>query len=321
MGEPMKRERMAFDPDEHATEMSGHTRRVAVMDGEGPVGSTSVYDDDAKSTTFSGRYALPVSVFDRPKPTDDWCSKCGEQGRIHDNGMCTRCSVVETDASVDFGWTDRCDHSAERRKPGCACDPSVVNIRHRMRWLQDQHRILPHDVLYEIRTAYENLTATQDRCNALLAERRNGPGAIRVKRLTSTAIIPKRAHDGDSGLDLHADIDAPVHIMAGTTRLIPTGISVAIPKGYEGQVRPRSGLAVKQSAAAFFGTVDSQYRGDVGVILHAHGPHSITVKPGDRIGQLCVCPIVLCDLVEVIHLDATDRGSSGFGSSGIGAKP
>ena len=248
------------------------------VDARGPVACTDLYDDAAKTTTVIGAYSLP-------KPTDDWCRKCGQQaGDLDADGHCLGCRVWTTPATVTVDAT------------GFA---AVITERDR---------------------AHKQVDELQCRLGSMLKERRNGPGAIRVKRLTATAIIPKRAHDGDSGLDLHADIDAPIHIMAGTTRLIPTGIAVAIPKGYEGQVRPRSGLAVKQSAAAFLGTIDSAYRGDVGVILHAHGPNSITVKPGDRIGQLVVAPVVLCDLVEVNDLDETGRGANGFGSSGVEAK-
>jgi dUTP pyrophosphatase len=244
--------------------------------------------DDRATTTipFTNHRGepCPVEVFDaaprQVKPTDDWCVDCGRQ-------------------TPHAGMSDAVCEQCRAWRSG-APQTSIQQP--------------------ELQALRDNLRATQERCTAMLMERRNGPGAIRAKRLTATAILPKRAHPTDSGLDLHADIDAPVHIMAGTTRLIPTGIAVAIPPGYEGQVRPRSGLAVRSSAAAFLGTIDSAYRGAVGVIMHAHGPHSITVKPGDRIGQLVIAPVVLADLVEVDVLDETERGESGFGSTGTGAR-
>lgn len=173
----------------------------------------------------------------------------------------------------------------------------------------------------EVAALRDNLTATQERCNNLLREKRNGPGAIRVKRLTATAKIPTRAHDGDSGLDLHADITTPLTIRAGDRAAISTGIAVSVPKGYEAQVRPRSGLARKHGVATFLGTIDAGYIGDIGVTLLNSGRESFTVRPGDRIAQLVVMPVVLCDLVEVDDLEETERGAAGFGSTGVGAKP
>lgn len=162
----------------------------------------------------------------------------------------------------------------------------------------------------------DNLQATQDRCNALLTEKRNGPGAICVRRLRTAAKLPERAHDGDSGLDLCACIDASTTIPAGGRATIPTGIAFAVPKGFEAQVRPRSGLARDHGIMAVFGTCDSPYRGEIGVTLLNTGREAFTVRPGDRIAQVVFQAVVLCDLVEVDELDETARGDAGFGSTG-----
>lgn len=243
-----------------------------------------------------------------------------------------------------YGW-DRCDHSKGIGKIGCVtCDPIDKHVRNRLRWLEDHGRVAPAavgpmladaiksglaerlveaseaeratDLEIEMRAAYNNLGAVQERCTQLLIEKRSGPGAIRVKRLTETAILPKRAHDADSGLDLHADLAAPLTIPAGARAFISTGIAVSIPRGFEAQVRPRSGLARKHGIATFFGTVDAGYVGDVGVTLLNTGREAFTVHPGDRIAQLVFAPVVLADLVEVEALDETERGTAGFGSSG-----
>lgn len=135
-----------------------------------------------------------------------------------------------------------------------------------------------------------------------------------VKRLTTTAKLPTRATPGSSGLDLYAD--AVAYLPPGQRTLIPTGIAISLPKGYEGQVRPRSGLALKHGVVAHWGSVDSDYRGDVGVILFNYGHEPFRVNHGDRIAQLIIAPVVMATPVEVAFLDETDRGPSGYGSSG-----
>lgn len=145
-----------------------------------------------------------------------------------------------------------------------------------------------------------------------------GP-ALRVRRLTETARLPRYAKPGDSGLDLSADCRIPVQIPPGERRAFRTGIAVEIPPGYEGQVRPRSGLAREHGVATFFGTVDAGYRGDVGVTLQNHGDEPFTVEPGDRIAQLVIAPVARCEVVEVDVLGESERGAAGFGSTGLAA--
>lgn len=147
---------------------------------------------------------------------------------------------------------------------------------------------------------------------------------IRFSKLSSTAIQPKFATPGASGMDLHADIET--WIAAGFSKLIPTNIAMMIPIGYEGQVRPRSGLALKKRITVLNtpGTIDSDYRGGIGVILHNTGDEPFLVKQGDRIAQLVIAPVVPANVVNLVEFDelaATDRGAGGFGSTGVSEAP
>ena len=119
-------------------------------------------------------------------------------------------------------------------------------------------------------------------------------------------------------MDLPAADD--VTISPGERRLIPTGWSLAIPKGYEGQVRPRSGLALRHGVTVLNapGTIDEDFRGELQVVLINHGTDPFEVRRGDRIAQLVIAPVVQAEIVEVETLDATDRGAGGYGSTGVG---
>ena len=133
--------------------------------------------------------------------------------------------------------------------------------------------------------------------------------------------LPRYMSEGASGLDVCACIDAPVTIAPGDIALIPTGLKVAIPRGYEVQVRARSGLARRHGITVVNGpgTIDSDYRGEVGVILGNIGREPFTVSRGMRIAQLVCAPIVHARIVEVEAVDATERGAGGFGSTGLDA--
>ena len=128
--------------------------------------------------------------------------------------------------------------------------------------------------------------------------------------------LPRYHTPGAAGLDLLAD--EAVTLAPGERCLVPTGVAVAIPPGHEGQVRPRSGLALRHGVgmANGPGTVDSDYRGEVGVLLVNWGREAVTIARGDRIAQLVVAPVERADLVLVDELGRTDRGSGGFGSTG-----
>ena len=129
--------------------------------------------------------------------------------------------------------------------------------------------------------------------------------------------LPAYATSGSAGLDLRAD--EPVTLAPGERRLVPTGIALALPQGFEGQVRPRSGLALRDGLTCLNtpGTIDSDYRGEVGVILVNLGSKTVTLARGDRIAQLV---ITRCERVELIEgdLNATERGAGGFGHTGNG---
>lgn len=135
------------------------------------------------------------------------------------------------------------------------------------------------------------------------------------------AIIPEYKTSGAAGADVCAFLSEPVVIKSGEFAMIPTGLSFAIPEGYEIQVRPRSGLAAKNGVTVLNtpGTIDSDYRGEVKVILINHGKDSFTVNNGDRIAQLIVAPVTQGIFEKAEELDSTERGEGGFGSTGVNA--
>jgi dUTP pyrophosphatase len=123
-----------------------------------------------------------------------------------------------------------------------------------------------------------------------------------------------------AGLDLLAAVpeDAPVVLLPGQRALVPTGLTIALPSGYEAQVRPRSGLAAKHGITVLNapGTIDSDYRGEIGVLLINHGDIPFPIRRGERIAQMVIAPAVRAELVAAVSLCATDRGDGGFGSTG-----
>jgi dUTP pyrophosphatase len=123
-----------------------------------------------------------------------------------------------------------------------------------------------------------------------------------------------------AGLDLLAAVpaDQPLTLLPGRTALVPTGLTIALPDGHEAQVRPRSGLAAKHGVTVLNapGTVDADYRGEIGVLLINHGAEPFTIKRGERIAQMVIAPVVRAELVAVTELSSTARGGGGFGSTG-----
>lgn len=141
---------------------------------------------------------------------------------------------------------------------------------------------------------------------------------IEVQRLRPTATMPRYMTELAAGLDVCAALDEVIDLQPGERRLIPTGLAVAIPAGYEIQVRPRSGLALKHGIALVNapGTIDADYRGEIGVIVINHGNSAFRIESGDRIAQLVVAPVAQAILVDVAELDQTRRGAGGFGHTG-----
>ena len=141
---------------------------------------------------------------------------------------------------------------------------------------------------------------------------------VLVKRLNSKVKLPEYKTSGSSGLDLMAFIDRPIKIVPNTLELIPTGLSIAIPEDLEIQIRPRSGLAAKSSIGVLNapGTIDSDYRGELKIILFNHGNKDFTVNNNDRVAQMVLTPVIKMELEEVDLLPKTIRGSGGFGSTG-----
>lgn len=141
---------------------------------------------------------------------------------------------------------------------------------------------------------------------------------LRFKRLSPDAKVPGYQTPLSAGMDLSACLDAPMVLEPGDITLVPCGFAMAIPAGFEAQVRPRSGLAVKFgiSMPNTPGTIDADYRGEVKVPLVNLGRSPFTVEPGMRIAQMVIARVARADVVEVDELDATDRGQGGFGSTG-----
>ena len=145
---------------------------------------------------------------------------------------------------------------------------------------------------------------------------------IAVVRLAHGADLPLPAYEsaGAAGMDLRAAVDAPMILAPGARAAVPTGLAMALPPGFEGQVRQRSGFALRDGVTTLNtpGTIDSDYRGEVKVILINHGADTVTVRRGDRIAQLVVAPVIQAVWAEVDNLDETARGAGGFGSTGAG---
>ncbi len=141
---------------------------------------------------------------------------------------------------------------------------------------------------------------------------------LRIQRLRPGAAMPRYMSDGAAGLDLAACLGEPMVLAPGARAVVPTGLKMAIPDGYEGQVRPRSGLAARHGVTCLNspGTLDSDYRGEVCVILVNHGQEPFRVEHGMRIAQLVVTPVARVEVEETDLLDATTRGEGGFGSTG-----
>ena len=141
---------------------------------------------------------------------------------------------------------------------------------------------------------------------------------VLIKKLDLSVKLPEYKTTGASGLDLMAFIKEPIEIKPKTSSLIPTGLSVAFSEDYEIQIRPRSGLAAKKNITVLNtpGTIDSDYRGEIKVIIYNHGDENFLVNNGDRIAQMILAPVVKMELEEVNNLPESIRGKGGFGSTG-----
>ena len=140
---------------------------------------------------------------------------------------------------------------------------------------------------------------------------------VRFKRLSPDAVLPAYAHPGDAGMDVRSVDD--LEIAPGARALVHTGLVMMLPPGWEAQVRPRSGLALKHGVTVLNtpGTIDAGYRGEVGVILANLGDAPFAVKKGDRIAQVVIAPVTTAAIEETDVVDDTDRGGGGFGSTGV----
>jgi len=147
--------------------------------------------------------------------------------------------------------------------------------------------------------------------------------AVAIKRLPNGRDLPLPAYQTEfsAGMDLSAAVDADVVLGPGEYKIIPTGFAIALPAGFEAQVRPRSGLAAKNGVTVLNspGTIDADYRGEVGVILINHGKQPFTITRGLRIAQMILSPVRTAKLEEKDELPDTARGAGGFGSTGVGA--
>lgn len=156
------------------------------------------------------------------------------------------------------------------------------------------------------------------------AARMNGAVDIGLRRLPHGAglPLPGYATAGSVGMDLMAAVEAEIVLAPGERRLVPTGVAIALPAGYEAQVRPRSGLALKHGVTVLNspGTIDADYRGEIGVILVNLGAEPFAIARGDRVAQLVVAPVARAAWRESDTLSDSGRGASGFGSTGIAAR-
>lgn len=163
--------------------------------------------------------------------------------------------------------------------------------------------------------------ATAKKAGAADSTTANAAVAVRVIRLPHGQDLPLPAYQSANaaGLDLLAAVgwDKPITLLPGSRTLVPTGLAIELPEGYEAQVRPRSGLALKNGLTILNspGTIDADYRGEVGVILANLGGAPFEIRRGERIAQLVIAPVVKVDLVEVERLSDTERGEGGFGST------
>jgi dUTP pyrophosphatase len=143
---------------------------------------------------------------------------------------------------------------------------------------------------------------------------------LQIKKLHPVAKLPRYMTDLAAGMDVCAVLDDDVVLQPGNRVLVPTGLAFAIPAGYEVQVRPRSGLAIKHGISMVNspGTIDADYRGEIRIILINHGEEPFIISSGDRIAQLVVAPVCQAELLEVENLSETARGTGGFGHTGRG---
>ena len=141
---------------------------------------------------------------------------------------------------------------------------------------------------------------------------------VLIKKLDSSVKLPSYKTSGASGMDLMAWLEKPINLEPGKSCLVPTGLSVAFPKEYEIQIRPRSGLAAKNNISVLNtpGTIDSDYRGEVKIILFNHGNENFIINKNDRIAQMVLTPIIKMELDETSELPDSIRGEGGFGSTG-----
>ncbi len=148
----------------------------------------------------------------------------------------------------------------------------------------------------------------------------NAPLTISITRLphAKDLALPAYATEHSAGMDLLAAVNETIILAAGERKLIPTGLSIALPDGYEAQIRPRSGLALKNGISLVNspGTIDADYRGEIGVIIINHGSEAFTIERGMRIAQMVIAPYTRAQFSEVLELPTSARGAGGFGSTG-----
>lgn len=143
---------------------------------------------------------------------------------------------------------------------------------------------------------------------------------LKIRKINEEAKLPEYAHEGDAGLDIFSVDD--MIIMPGESKLIKTGIQIELPGGTEAQIRPRSGLALKNQITVLNtpGTIDEGYRGEIGIILINHGKQQFHVEKGMKIAQMVIKPVLKVTIKEVVELTDTTRGEGGFGSTGLSSK-
>ena len=211
--------------------------------------------------------------------------------------------------SIKYNW-----EKYENREPDKATDLQWFDILDVLNH-KDRMAIFSRNTVYACQYVFKEVSYSM--VNGLIHTVYDKP-KFKVRRLTETAKLPQRAHKTDSGLDLFVDEDT-FTIWPNDRRLVKTGIAIGLPYGYEAQVRPKSGLALKQGLTVLNtpGTIDYEYTGEICIILFNTNKEPVKVERGQKIAQLVLAPVSYMEYVEVDKLDNTDRGDGGFGSTGV----
>lgn len=241
-------------------------------------------------------------------PVVRFTDKIEECEMVFDEGALARITSFETheDGSIRLFF----NFSEFEKQVRAKCKPAYYNPEGNPRLCAYETRFWPENLMEDW-----HFGANEEAPFVVEPETR---AIVRVKRVRPSANpLPQYMTAHASCMDLYADLPAPVVIKPGRRQLIPSGLAISLPEGIEVQLRPRSGLALKHGIMVHPGTIDGDYRGEMGILLFNMGEHDFEVKPGDRIAQMFVGQYIRAELEEVEELDETERGVGGFGHTGV----